>query len=117
MREIKFRAWHIKAKTMLYPEKQWYLFGWKEDESQPIEIMQYTGLKDKNGKEIYEGDVVKFKIRIFEERYQETLHSIVFDSGSFCFKDSCSVKTLREWNSFIEIVGNKFENPELLEQQ
>ncbi len=53
MREIKFRAWSNTAKVM-HPE-------WKklDDENGEYILMQYTGLKDKNGKEIYEGDVLR----------------------------------------------------------
>lgn len=68
MREIKFRAWD--GKRMYYDPNDFYLrmdgscfdvFEGEMDEpicGQPI-LMQYTGLKDKNGKEIYEGDIVK----------------------------------------------------------
>ena len=62
MREIKFRAWHEKFKIMLNPEdisvsrkyRKWLgIFDMQN-------IMQYTGLKDVNGKEIYDGDIAKY---------------------------------------------------------
>ena len=58
MREIKFRAWLKNSKCMEYPKSNRHLFMWVEDENQPMDIMQYTGLKDKNGNSIYEGDLL-----------------------------------------------------------
>lgn len=62
MREIKFRAWHKKLKQVL-TDKDWHHYGpvlvGGKIESDDHEIMQYTGLKDKLGKEIYEGDILE----------------------------------------------------------
>jgi uncharacterized phage protein (TIGR01671 family) len=73
-REIKFRAWHDGGASyryepqMIYDESPGDCLVWKKQGQPLTAIMQYTGLKDRNGKEIYEGDVVR-KIDIgFEER-------------------------------------------------
>lgn len=126
MREIRFRAWD-ERKEIMHNDFQfvrsgtsgndWILFV---SDKQPIEgehdkwttnpyfaqqlkIMQYTGLKDKNGKEIYEGDILGSQImnlRCFVER----------DS------DYCQFNIDSEYvqQNYIEVIGNIHNNPELL---
>lgn len=67
MREIKFRAWSRKFGGMIYPNSEYSInvhssTVWKDarDDESAI-LMQFTGLKDKNGKEIYEGDIVQLR--------------------------------------------------------
>jgi uncharacterized phage protein (TIGR01671 family) len=121
MRTIKFRAWHKKAKEMLYPDKQFYLFQWIE-EGQPIEVMQFTGLLDKNGKDIYEGDIIKridtedtelviWNRDCFLSRtiYDDWLKRNILDR-----KKDCSLFLMTTFK--IEIIGNMHDNPELLKQ-
>lgn len=126
-REIKFRAWDKGRDVMgkvgamdwcstgiisahlcyengevvkVYPEKE---------VGDDIEFMQYTGLKDKNGIEIYEGDVV------FAEKYLgfENLKSeIIFNRTRFCLNTGTIPEDLIPEQ--VEIIGNIYENPELL---
>lgn len=70
-------------------------------------IGQYTGLHDKNGKEIYEGDIVK---------YENMTGKIMFLNGSFIMSN---FEETEEWelgviNAEIEVIGNEYDNPELL---
>ncbi len=129
-REIKFRAYDKKFKVMKYSwlcndySKTVDVLNLKisEWEDSHVSVMQYTGLKDKNGKEIYEGD-------IFSCHLDGKLHNIeiIFLHGCFGWKDpTCKNKfvdmhtTMQVFSTVnegreIEIIGNKFENPELLE--
>lgn len=75
-----------------------------------LEIMQYTGLKDKNGKEIYEGDIVEGST---QDDYPRSV--IGFEDGSFVIQQA----PLAKWKvSHFEltIIGNIYENPELIEK-
>lgn len=109
-REIKFRAWDkkekcwkIRANTDMNYDTLNFGFWGKEE----LELMQYTGLKDKNGKEVWEGDIVEYKT-------QKGI--IVFQNGSF----SVEIDTNKPLSSsfFIfkdcEVVGNIYEHPELI---
>lgn len=112
MREIKFRTWDKyrgERGLMLtnHNFKSIARFGLADNEN--LIWMQYTGLKDKNGKEIYEGDVNQDGGLLF-------WHS---DSCSFCW-DYPEIEmmeidgTEKEW---CEVIGNIYENPELLNKQ
>lgn len=69
-REIKFRAWHQVAKEILYDHNFGDCLRWY-GEGQPLEIMQYIGLHDNNGREMYEGDVYKQFGRYFVIEWSE----------------------------------------------
>ena len=124
MREIKFRAWDGEKKRMLYGfdvnehhAKQcphWWGFdsGYIGDEEVfRVKYMQYTGLKDKHGKEIYEGDIVQN-----DDMSDGAVGVVEFRDG--CFLDTKN--WYEEHNNIYaknsEIIGNIYENPELVEQ-
>ena len=74
-------------------------------------LMQSTGLKDKNGTLIYEGDIVKFKTELFGKPKQ-----IIWDECHYILKDTFIILCDMEFKQFgLEVVGNIYENPELLE--
>jgi uncharacterized phage protein (TIGR01671 family) len=83
------------------------------------ELMQFTGLLDKNGKEIYEGDIVKLGTIETEEEDRTTFtERILFDKGQF--RTTHYGFPVHSWacndKCFIEVIGNIYENPELLAQ-
>lgn len=125
MREIKFRFFaHGK---MLY---DWELLTHKEWGIQTInnvlsantfkmelvKIMQYTGLTDKNGKEIYEGDIVKDLAVLPEDEERDYISVVEFKWGSFLIYDKEKEKYNTVAHSTLEVIGNIYENPELLKE-
>lgn len=109
MREIKFRIWDINARKWL---KSFNTNLLDIHEFNLAKIMQYTGLKDKNNKEIYEGDIVKFLNGIFEVIWCN-------EKASFMLKNKEYKEFLNfiyENNNVMEIVGNIYKNPELIKE-
>ena len=113
-REIRFRAWNEVSEKML---------NWNEflntnmkntfiaPESTGLILMQYTGLHDKNGKEIYEGDVVKIKYR------DEDIGKVIYEHNGFSIDVTNMNKNYGRVsfvNNFMEVIGNIYDNPELL---
>jgi len=130
MREIKFRAWDKKNKAMFYPQELIQLdrvyVGYFDDSGCPkvnedIILMQYTGLKDKNGKEIYEKDIIKVKNIASEEEAtgfiqfnsRRGYYEIVFDNSPAGI-EAFEYYTYSSWE--IEVIGNIYENPEFLKK-
>ena len=127
MREIKFRAWD-KSAMVVVDHITWGngVDGLSEvNHEMPrwFNLMQYTGLKDKNGVEIYEGDILTpchYKKITFANCI------VIFKKGMFCFKICkpfiSEIKPLyksmnlgRSAGNDYEVIGNIYENPELLE--
>ena len=79
----------------------------------PDKILQSTGLKDKNGKLIYEGDIVKFKTELFGKPKQ-----IIWDECHYILKNTFIILCDMEIKQFgLEVIGNIYENKELLESE
>jgi uncharacterized phage protein (TIGR01671 family) len=108
-REIKFRIWD-KIKNQWNPYTEITQVGNLNIAEDNWQIpMQYTGLKDKNGKEIYEGDIIKgfdFTAKVYWNIYQASFQIKTSNNGGAFLNE--------EYMSNFEIVGNIFENPELL---
>ena len=150
MREIKFKAWDKEAKKFVSGYEAFdYVCSWQNDETgshiiirqERYQTLQYTGLKDKNGKEIYEGDVIKMAV---DEPFQRThgkwtIKEVVYRSGMWILDYVSSesgnvlprgytagaIHEIRDVDKDayfyddndvqeLEVIGNIYENPEFL---
>lgn len=127
MREIKFRAWYkgVYSGEMIYDIQNEFeerinlgmdSFG-NYLNNASFEVMQYTGVKDCNGKEVYEGDIVKYKAGtdkgIGYIKFEFSCFMIYWTNNK-TFNDSFSSMFYTQCSSEIEVIGNIYENPELL---
>lgn len=110
-REIKFRAWSKESNKMM----NWYFIKSVNNLTKlltlnHVEVMQFTGLTDKNGKEIYEGDVLKASDSIIEIEYKGRGFEGIYLNKDEMFNSPIQNNNYLYW----EIIGNIYENPELL---
>lgn len=148
MREIKFRAWwsnigemeyfdtvaflNFEDGTLIYqkhPEEE----TCTDEISDGFELMQYTGLKDKHGREIFEGDIIYWEIdngvgiesytaivkwseNLVEEGWSQTYKWLVGYTGNYYRGSYDELSTPAAYNDELQVIGNIYENPELLEE-
>lgn len=126
MREIKFRAWDKE-------QKEWVKYSitdnipifchntsrWRTDkEGERFTLCQYTGLKDNNDREIYEGDIIKavsFAKPIGIVKYSDENQAFIFDDLDKKYRGKSTV-FINQFDDGFEILGNIYENPELLKE-
>ena len=120
MRKIKFRFYSEVHNEMISWDKinKNHLHHYLSGKIDNVKSMQFTGLKDKNQKEIYEGDIIK---GVGVTSYNKSvIRRVAFDDASARFGLSDVNRNITfeplKWISFpLEIIGNIYENPELLE--
>ena len=123
MREHKYRAWGGEPARMVYFglfESPWFPTAGScetgPDDQTPI--MEYTGLKDKNGKDVYEGDIVRIGEDHWSPAFAGKAKIVEYDTQRAFFEpfgdgDWSPVQDADEAYEF-EVIGNMFENPDLL---
>ena len=122
MREIKFRAWDMVTVKMVVWEdllnkhdlNEIFKYGYD------LELMQYTGLKDKNGVEIYEGDIITTDLQrqYLIVEYRNGAFMLNCNDGEEDYYDIffSTYEEPKKVYKYGEVVGNIYDNPELMEE-
>lgn len=109
---LNFEEKQICVKTLFFGQLSYYDFD-------DIVLMQSTGLKDKNGKEVFEGDIITNGIEIADIKNHQTLgFYTALDDREYFLSSGISVEDFEEYadefSQIAKIIGNIYENPELL---
>jgi len=119
-REIKFREWDEREGHMQYDiaighgrvisgVQEGYCDGFGNADIDGCKVMQYTGLKDKNGKEIYEGDIMEAEWP--GSSVGKYRNKVVWNTGGFYFANAELA-----WWANMKVIGNIYENPEIISE-
>ena len=110
MREIKFRVWDWVEKQMCHVIAA--------DFQDNADLMQYTGVKDKNGVEIYEGDVIRHPTGKYGTDFEIKWSPILCGFTAMQIESGHPSPQLNQGNMcYFEVVGNIYENPELVSNE
>lgn len=117
MREIKFRYWNSTQRFMdIVGTLDLEAFSDEDERPSNIHLMQYTGLKDKNGVEIYEGDVLRYQQVQMPDEQGIVLDTIWYTNARVEWDgvDGCWVIKHQRCEGRPEVIGNIYEHPHLL---
>lgn len=125
MRDLKFKVWNVEDKKMYEPFNLYHELSENSalGENENIVILQFAGVKDDNGKDIYENDILKdAEGVIWEVKYVMAGFSMYCTSAQLfskvCLKENTEEEQIAldigAWWAGTEVIGNSYENPELL---
>jgi uncharacterized phage protein (TIGR01671 family) len=120
-RKIKFRIWDYCAGAFVDHGDALEIYDCGFDGE--VEYQQFTGFKDKNGRRVFEGDIVKYSIEYKPTEYINKIFEVIWDAFYGCWAFAEDGQSLAHTGyKFLyvdvsgEVVGNIFENPELLKK-
>lgn len=122
MREVKFRVWDKKMSFRFKMSKPFNPFFFGGVFTAKAVFMQFTGLSDTNGREVYEDDLLGYWVKDVDRNDKLLLCRVMFNDGSFSADISCYLNgrlftELKPCLKKYTVVGNIYENPELLEME